>query len=168
MTTIIKNAQDELLIPKSGWAGNRMLELLYNANAVDLSGKKDLSDYAAKHGPVIITSWPRSLHKSLWPIYNDGLNNYDFSNLGTYNPASTLPSGAPSDHSVYPAYAVDFGIDPDTGEKNKKALEFVVKWADDPAIEYIILGNRIYFSSTGWERYTRGGHTNHIHASGVR
>ena len=109
-----------------------------------------------------------SLDKSLWEPFSicrlGGL-----SDLGTYNPASKLPSGAPSDHAVYPAFAFDCGIDPDTGWNNLKARALAVRVVAFPAVEYVILGNRIWSDwRKAWGAYYSGGHMNHMHVSGQR
>lgn len=109
-----------------------------------------------------------SLHRSMWRVYSEGRRR-GFTDLGTWNPASRLPSGRPSDHSVYPAYAIDFGIDPDTGWNNLKARMFAIWLVKQPEVEYVILGDRIWTSwRQFWGRYRSGGHMNHIHVSGVR
>lgn len=109
-----------------------------------------------------------SLHESLWEPYSicrlAGLTD-----LGTYNPASTLPSGAKSDHAVYPAFAFDCGIDPDTGWQNLKARAVAVRLVKFEAVEYVILGDRIWTDwRKAWGAYYSGGHLNHIHCSGDR
>ena len=108
-----------------------------------------------------------SLHHSLWRVYSEGRRR-GFTDLGTYNPASRLPSGAPSDHAVLPAFAFDLGISPRTGWNNLKARAYVLWVAAQPEVEYAILGDRIYFGPFRWRRYTAGGHLNHAHVSGRR
>jgi len=110
-----------------------------------------------------------SLHPSLWDAYAEALRTPGLFSLGTYNPASTLPSGRPSDHSVYPAYAFDIGFDPDTGWANPVARWYAQKTILRPEVEYVILGDRINTKDgRGWRTYTAGGHMNHIHVSGIR
>jgi hypothetical protein len=93
------------------------------------------------------------------------------SDLGTYNPASKLPSGAPSDHAVYPAAAFDLGIDPDTGWDNDVARSYFLSLVGNPRVNYLILGDKIWSrarASEGIRSYSGGGHANHVHVSGVR
>jgi hypothetical protein len=111
-----------------------------------------------------------SLHRSLHQAFSEGRRS-GFSDLGTYNPDSNLPSGAPSDHAVYPAMAFDLGIEPDTGWKNLPARQFFYSMMGRPEVEYVILGDRIWSrprASEGIRPYTSGGHWNHIHVSGNR
>lgn len=111
-----------------------------------------------------------SLDKTLWAAYSMCRNaGSQFTDLGTYNPASRLPSGAPSDHAVYPAMAFDIGIEPNTGWNNLKARALALRLVKLPAIEYVILGNRIWTDwRKVWGAYYSGGHYNHIHVSGHR
>lgn len=109
-----------------------------------------------------------SLDKSLWQAYSAG-RRAGLSDLGTYNPDSRLPSGAPSDHAVYPAKAFDLGIDPDTGWENLKARAYCIQTVKRPEIAYAILGNRIWTDwRKVWGAYYSGGHLNHAHISGHR
>lgn len=110
-----------------------------------------------------------SLHPSLHAAYSIG-RTLGFSDLGTYNPASRLPSGAPSDHAVSPALAFDLGIDPDTGYDHDAARAYFHTLIGRPEIGYVILGERIWSrvrASEGVRRYTAGGHENHVHVSGL-
>ncbi len=108
------------------------------------------------------------LHSSLWDIYSVG-RRMDLFDLGTYNPASRLPSGAPSDHAVFPPYAFDLGFDPDTGYEHDIARAFFGICMRRPEVEYVILGNRIGTRRTGLiNYYGYGGHSNHVHVSGNR
>lgn len=120
--------------------------------------------------PVLIKpnqGWS-SLHKSLWEAYSNGRRR-GLTDLGTYNPDSRLPSGAPSDHAVLPAYAFDLGIEPDTGWANLKARAYAIWTAGRPEVEYTILGNRIWRGRFKvWGTYYSGGHLNHVHVSGWR
>ena len=112
-----------------------------------------------------------SLHKSLWSLYDTGIRMGLHPDLGTFNPASDLPSGAPSDHSVGPpAYAFDLGVDPDNGWDNAVGRAFFHLCMRDPACEYVILGDRIASRNYDWtiRRYSYGGHSNHVHVSGIR
>lgn len=109
-----------------------------------------------------------SLHRVLWPAYSEGRRRA-LSDLGTYNPDSLLPSGAPSDHAVLPAMAFDLGIEPDTGWQNLKARGYAIWTSGRGEVEYTILGNRIWSGRFRfWGRYRFGGHLNHVHVSGWR
>lgn len=104
-----------------------------------------------------------SLSKYLWDEYSLGRSKYGLSDLGTYNPASRLPSGGPSDHAHYPADAFDLGFSP---YPNKNAYEFFKEMEGDPEIEYVIYGSLIWSRSRGLHKYSYGGHYNHVHTSG--
>jgi peptidoglycan hydrolase-like protein with peptidoglycan-binding domain len=108
-----------------------------------------------------------SLHSSLWEAYSIG-RNMGLSDLGTYNPASRLPSGSPSDHAVYPALAFDLGIEPDTGYSNPTGRAFFDRMIGRQEVSYVILGDKIWSRALGLHAYTAGGHLNHAHVSGVR
>lgn len=120
-----------------------------------------------KPAPVLIA--PKqgfaSLDKSLWEPFSRG-RKLGFSDLGTYNPASRLPSGRPSDHAVYPALAYDLGISPATGYYNQKARAYFNDLMGEPEIEYIILSPKIWSRAKGLHAYNGGDHYNHIHVSG--
>lgn len=122
--------------------------------------------------PIEPTQGWASLHRSLHAAYSLGRGEgYGFSDLGTYNPASKLPSGAPSDHALYPALAFDLGIDPDTGYSHPAARAYFHSMIGRPEVGYVILGDRIWSrarAAEGVRRYTGGGHMNHLHVSGVR
>jgi hypothetical protein len=131
------------------------------------AAEKKMKELAAKYTPN--QGW-RSLHSSLHKAYTIG-RSYGFSDLGTYNGASLLPSGARSDHAVYPAFAFDLGIDPDLGWYHEKARQYVQHLANNAyelGVEYVILGDKIWSRYNGWGYYGSGGHMNHIHVSGVR
>ncbi len=106
-----------------------------------------------------------SLTKDLWEPFSRG-RKLGFSDLGTYNPRSRLPSGAPSDHAVYPARAYDLGISPATGYSNPKARAYFNDLMGEPQIEYVILGNKIWSRTRGLHSYGGGDHYGHIHVSG--
>jgi hypothetical protein len=109
-----------------------------------------------------------SLHESLWRIYSTG-RSMELFDLGTWNPRSTLPSGAKSDHAVYPAFAFDLGFDPDIGWEHDIARAFFHICLKTSSVEYVILGNRIGYRRTGTiGSYGSGDHYNHIHVSGNR
>lgn len=108
-----------------------------------------------------------SLHRNLWVPYSIGRSRpYNFTDLGTHNPASRLPGGGLSDHAINPARAFDLGITPATGWNNLLARQYVQSMANRDEIEYVILGNAIWSRSRGWHAYTSGGHENHVHVSG--
>lgn len=110
-----------------------------------------------------------SLSRELWELFSIGRQDpYSFSDLGTYNPASRLPSGAPSDHALLPAKAFDLGIRPTTGWDNQLARQYFWEAVGRPEVHYVILGNRIWSKEKGVHSYTGGGHENHVHVSGNR
>jgi len=117
--------------------------------------------------PIYKMAEPRqgwnSLVKYLWDEYSLGVSVYKMYDLGTYNPASRLPSGRRSDHAFYPAKAFDLGFRP---YPNKNAYLFFKEMNGDPEIEYVIYGNLIWSRSKGLHKYSYGGHTNHVHTSG--
>lgn len=116
-----------------------------------------------------IQGW-NSLHSSLYEAFSLG-RNMGLSDLGTYNPGSYLPSGSPSDHAVYPAYAFDLGIEPDTGWSNDVGRSFFYAMIGRREVEYVILGDKIWSrprASEGIRTYYSGGHSNHVHVSGNR
>lgn len=106
-----------------------------------------------------------SLHFSLWEAYSLG-RRMNLSDLGTYNPDSNLPSGAPSDHAFHPSWAFDLGIEPDTGYQNPIGRSYFEAMMGRPEVEYVILGNRIWSRAQGLHSYFGGGHDNHVHVSG--
>lgn len=124
-------------------------------------------EYVALHPPPPAVPPVASLHPSLWAAYADALTTPGLFSLGTYNPDSRLPSGLPSDHAVYPAYAFDIGFDPDTGWNHPVARPYAERTARRFEVEYVILGNRIHIDGV-WRAYTSGGHYNHVHVSGRR
>lgn len=164
-------AQQKAGLPVDRVLGPKVEGALRAAGAFDAFADSLLIQHAhAQAEPPLVKprqGW-ESLHKSLWPIFSYG-RHAGLSDLGTYNPASRLPSGRPSDHAVLPAYACDLGIDPDTGWNHPAGRATFMKAMSDPAVEYVILGNRIGFRSTGQIRtYTSGGHLNHLHISANR
>ncbi len=109
-----------------------------------------------------------SLHSSLHQAFSL-CRNMGLSDLGTYNPASRLPSGGLSDHAVYPARAFDCGIWPQTGMDNPTGRSAFYAMVGRPEVEYAILGDRIWTSDgRGVHAYGSGGHENHLHTSGHR
>jgi hypothetical protein len=134
-----------------------------------------LARYRRKHGDFVEpTQGFASLHQSLWLAYSMGRHR-GFTDLGTYNPASRLPSGAPSDHAVYPARAFDLGRKDRflfRGWYYLKARRLAkLYWRHHQAlaIEYVILGHRIISRRhPTWRYYADpdGSHSFHIHVSG--
>jgi peptidoglycan hydrolase-like protein with peptidoglycan-binding domain len=111
-----------------------------------------------------------SLRTSLHEAFSLG-RHMGLSDLGTFNPSSTLPSGAPSDHAVWPAAAFDLGVEPDTGYQNPIGRSFFHLMMQRLEVEYVILGDRIWSrprASEGVRPYFGGGHQNHVHVSGNR
>lgn len=164
-----KSAQKRLGLPADGQLGPQTEAALRKAHAFDALAD-DLID-AHNTRPKLVQpnqGWG-SLHKSLWTAYSIGRSRYGFTDLGTYNPASKLPSGRPSDHAVLPAVAFDLGISPDTGWGNAKARAYCLEIVGRPEIAYVIVGDRIWTSRRRfWGAYHGGGHMNHIHVSGNR
>lgn len=166
----VKLAQGKLGIDRTGVIGPATYDALVKAGAYDAAAYQLLREYSAAMAPKLVepNQGFSSLHSSLWKAYSLG-RSMGLSDLGTYNPASTLPGGGPSDHSVYPAYAFDLGIEPDTGWDNEVARRFALAATNDPAVEYVILGDRIWTNDgRGWHTYYSGGHLNHVHVSGIR
>lgn len=184
--------------PPAGWDdvyNERVVEavkILQGANGIKATGNMGVEtfdllwrEYADAYAKWVYRTWtapkPKpipaveplqgwaSLHPSLHYLFSTG-RTMGLSDLGTYNPASNLPSGAPSDHSVYPAYAFDLGVDPDTGYANPVGRAFFQLCVGHPAVEYVILGDKIASRNYGWalRTYSYGGHGNHAHVSGVR
>lgn len=161
--TLVKQFQTTMGIPATGVIGpatwTKLLPYIPAAGLALLPQKQPK--------PVEPLLPVASLHPSLWAAYSDALTTKGLFSLGTYNPASRLPSGAPSDHAVYPAYAFDIGFDPDTGWANPVARAYAERTAKRLEVEYVILGDRIHINGA-WKTYTGGGHLNHIHVSGRR
>jgi hypothetical protein len=166
--TTVKRIQALEGIPQSGVIGPATHDVLLDH--MDEKAMALLAEYEASVKPKLVE--PRqgfaSLHESLWEPYSIG-RRLGLTDLGTHNPASRLPSGAPSDHAVYPAFAFDLGVDPDNGWRNDTGRRFAEQMAGYPGIEYVILGDQIWTSDgRGWHIYTGGGHLNHVHVSGIR
>jgi len=132
----------------------------YAEGADRSSGKAE----PAEGGRGVATEGPSSLEPSLWGAYNYALS-LGFTNLGTYNSASRLPSGGISDHAVWPARAFDLGGF-SGGWSNPKARRMFWYMTRLPSVEYVILGDKIWSRSRGLHAYTAGGHESHIHVSG--
>lgn len=116
-----------------------------------------------------IQGW-NSLHSSLHDLFSLG-RGLKLSDLGTFNPSSTLPSGSPSDHALWPALAFDLGVEPDTGWANDVGRSFFYTCKSSAACGYVILGDRIWSrarAAEGIRHYSGGGHHNHVHVSGNR
>ncbi len=116
-----------------------------------------------------------SLDESLWQAYSlgrrMGLGDGPGLASGTYNGASTLPSGAKSDHAAGPpAFAFDLDIGPDSGWQNLTARAFFMAVLGRREVSYVILGDKIASASQGWtiRPYGSGSHENHVHVSGNR
>lgn len=107
-----------------------------------------------------------SLDRSLWPAYTLA-RRMGLSDLGTYNPSSTLPGGGPSDHARSPALAFDAGFFPPVGYAHPQARLFFEAMVGRPEVNYVILGDVIWSRARGRHTYTAGGHMNHVHVSGV-
>lgn len=164
---------------QDGWKPNGKVEPSFwthmvkegypDARAVDL-----VDQYADEHKPappapkyVEPNQGFSSLDRRLWDEYTTG-RNMGLSDQGTYNPASRLPSGRHSDHSVYPASAFDLGFSPQIGYSHMTARKFFHLMAGAEGIHYVILGNQIWSRERGLHPYTSGGHEGHVHVSGTR
>lgn len=128
-----------------------------------------LARYREKHGALIR---PASLQPSLHLAYSMAMKR-SFTDLGTYNPASRLPSGAKSDHAYYPAWAFDLGRPGWRGLWGfgywaaKRLADLYVANAYALGIEYLIVGRRSWSRSRGWQPYNADvSHDWHIHVSG--
>lgn len=152
--------------------GPAFFDFLAKKGAPDALAVQMLNNYRDKLPPpkpklVCPNQGWGSLDRRLWELYSIG-RNMGLTDLGTYNPASRLPSGRPSDHAVHPAVAFDLGIDPDNGFLNTTGRKFFQLCTTRPEVEYVILGTKIWSRSKGLHRYTGGSHGNHIHVSGRR
>ena len=117
-----------------------------------------------------------SLTEDLWRDYTNG-RNLGLTDLGTYNPASTLPSGGASDHATSrldgrigePACAFDLGFTPATGQAHPVAHAFFNSMIGRPEVAYVILGDRIWSVERGLHAYLdSSSHAGHVHVSGHR
>lgn len=162
-----------------GWTPNGKVEPAFVAHMVK-AGYPDalaldlLAQYADEHKPpppapkyVEPRQGFASLDRRLWDEFTTG-RNMGLTDLGTYNRASRLPSGLPSDHAVYPAVAFDLGFSPQIGYAHTTARKFFHMIAGAEGIHYVILGNQIWSREKGMHSYTDGGHEGHCHVSGVR
>ena len=105
-----------------------------------------------------------SLAHSLWEDYSLG-RRMGMTDLGTYNNASRLPSGAKSDHAYYPSYAFDLGFSPQIGMRNEIAKAFFNSMVGKPEVSYVICGDVIWSQGKGLHAYPYGNHDNHVHVS---
>ena len=153
-------------LPQYGVGGPALETALRDAHAFDLIANRLMVEYANSLKPKLVEPKQgfQSLDRSLWQAYTLG-RNAGLTDLGTYNPASTLPSGRPSDHSVYPAVAFDLGFTSDT---SAIAYAFFRSMIGRPEVEYVIYKNLIWSESKGVRSYTAGGHETHVHVSGHR
>jgi hypothetical protein len=170
--TLVKQAQKQGGILQTGSIGARTERVLRDARAFDALADHLLDQYQREQAPPVIelvqpTQGFASLHRSLWELYSIG-RHAGLSDLGTFNGASRLPSGRPSDHAVYPAYAFDLGFTPHTGYEHPTARAFFKTCCERPEVEYCILGDHIWSRAQGLHTYTAGGHANHVHVSGNR
>lgn len=85
------------------------------------------------------------------------------SDLGTYNPASTLPGGGKSDHAFNPARAFDLGLT--KAGTRERARWFYRHCKERAEVEYVIFEALIWSRDRGEHRYTAGGHEGHVHVS---
>ena len=103
-----------------------------------------------------------SLRRDGWALYTLG-RRLGLSDLGTYNPSSTLPGGGKSDHAFKPARAFDLGLTK-TGTR-ERARWFYRLCKGRPEVEYVIFERRIWSRTNGERPYTAGGHETHVHVS---
>jgi len=156
-------------LAKTGRVDQQMWHLLEQAHAPDSLALFEIGVWRTKHLPPTPPGrkeYPK-LHHSLWDLYDISVA-WGFTDAGTYNPHSLLPSGQPSDHAVWPAYAFDAGFTPPTGMSHTKARQFFDLCVGHPCVEYVILGNKIWSREKGLHNYSAGGHAGHIHVSGRR
>ena len=159
------------ITPETGNMGQETLDALWQyADTYSRWVYRTWTTPKPKPTPAVepLQGWA-SLHPSLHYLFSTG-RTMGLSDLGTYNPGSTLPSGAKSDHAVYPAYAFDLGVEPDTGYANPVGRAFFQLCVGHPAVEYVILGDKIASRNYGWaiRSYSYGSHANHVHCSGLR
>jgi hypothetical protein len=160
----VKKAQKKLGLPQTGVFGPATQKKIMPY--LDDYAKSLLRPKAAPKPKLVAPNQGYgSLTSRLWEAYSLG-RNMGMSDLGTYNPASRLPSGRRSDHAYLPAKAFDLGISPDTGYQNPVARKFFHEMIGRPEVEYVILGNKIWSRAGGLRNYSHGGHENHVHVSG--
>ncbi len=103
-----------------------------------------------------------SLSPALHAAYSLG-RRLGLSDLGTYNPAATLPGGGKSDHAYHPARAFDLGLT--KAGTRERARWFFRQMIDRLEVEYVIFEARIWSRERGLHAYTAGGHETHVHVS---
>lgn len=104
----------------------------------------------------------KSLRSDGWAAYTLG-RRLGLSDLGTFNPASTLPGGGKSDHAFSPARAFDLGL---TAKGTRaRARWFFRQMIERPEVEYVIFEDKIWSRDRGLHAYTAGGHDAHVHVS---
>lgn len=168
--TLAKKAAKHAGLPAYGVVGPALFAAMLKAGLLDAKEQSLFAEYQESKRPKLVEPVQGfgSLHKSLWPLYSVG-RSLGLTDLGTYNPASKLPkSGKPSDHAVRPAYAFDLGFAPATGYQHPVGRRFFDLARDDPAVKYVILGDKIWSPDDGLRDYTSGGHESHVHTSGRR
>jgi hypothetical protein len=103
-----------------------------------------------------------SLRRAGWALYTLG-RRLGLSDLGTHNPASTLPGGGKSDHAFWPARAFDLGLTK-VGTR-ARARWYFKRCQGRPEVEYVIFEELIWSRTNGLRKYTAGGHMTHVHVS---
>ena len=103
-----------------------------------------------------------SLRRDGWNLYSLG-RRLGLSDLGTHNPASTLPGGGKSDHAYRPARAFDLGLTKAGTRERARSRHRHCKTR--PEVEYVIFERKIWSRSRGEHEYTAGGHDTHVHVS---
>lgn len=103
-----------------------------------------------------------SLRPDGWAAYTMG-RRLGLSDLGTYNPTSTLPGGGKSDHAYDPARAFDLGLT--AKGTRERARWFYRQMRGRPEVEYVIFERKIWSRANGERTYTAGGHETHVHVS---
>jgi hypothetical protein len=115
---------------------------------------------------AVTLSGPSSLDPGLWDEYALARSEIPgWRDDGTYNAASRLPSGAPSDHAVYPARAFDAGFNPANPKSLAAAKLFFQQMIGRVGIHYAIFRDQIWSTEQGLHPYTAGGHDSHVHVS---
>lgn len=103
-----------------------------------------------------------SLRSDGWELYTLA-RRMGGKDLGTYNPAATLPGGGKSDHAYSPARAFDIGLT--STFTATKARWYFRHCQKRPECEYVIFERRIWSQTNGERPYTAGGHMTHVHVS---
>ena len=164
-------AQRQLTAGKEGTFDLETLRALEDAGAFDGTARALwLLQYAPPPAQPLVEPKQgfRSLDSSLWEPYSVG-RRLGLTDLGTYNSASRLPSGLPSDHAVYPAFAFDLGVTPQNGFDNPTGRRFFELMEKRAGIHYVILGDLIWSTEKGRHAYSDStSHAGHVHVSGIR